>query len=104
MGGDFGFCWCPHGTYARELTHLVKLVGYKPMDALVAATRLGARAMRMDDQIGTLQPGKRADLLVIEGNPLHDISLLEDRGNISCIMTDGQFFRRSVAEPALALV
>src|SRR5262249_34796770 len=39
IGSDFGFAWCPHGTYARELTHLVRLVGYKPMDALVAATR-----------------------------------------------------------------
>ena len=40
MGSDFGFCWCPHGTYARELTHYVKLAGFKSMDALVAATHL----------------------------------------------------------------
>src|SRR5262249_10325616 len=58
VGSDFGFSWCPHGTYGRELTHLVKLVGYNPVDALLAATQLGAHAMRMQDKIGTLEPGK----------------------------------------------
>ena len=98
VGSDFGFTWCPHGTYARELTHLVKLIGYSPMDALVAATRLGAEAMRMQDKIGTLQAGKLADLLVVDGNPLHDISILEDRRNITHVMKGGQFFRRPAAE------
>jgi imidazolonepropionase-like amidohydrolase len=88
IGSDFGFSWCPHGTYARELTHYVKLAGFKPMDALVAATQLGAEAMRMSDRIGTVAPGKLADLLVIDGDPLADISILED----------GQFFRRPLAE------
>src|SRR5439155_49068 len=69
IGSDFGFSWCPHGTYGRELTHLVKLVGYKPMDALVAATKLGAQAMRMQDKIGSLEPGKLADLIVVDGDP-----------------------------------
>jgi imidazolonepropionase-like amidohydrolase len=98
IGSDFGFCWCPHGTYGRELTHLVKLVGYKPMDALVAATKLGAQAMRMQDRIGTLQAGKYADLLVVDGNPLEDISILEDKRNITHVMKGGQFFRQP-AEP-----
>jgi len=102
VGGDWGFAWCPHGTYGRELTHLVKLVGFRPMDALVAATRLGAEAMRIHDQIGTLKPGKLADLLVIEGNPLHDIALLEDPRNISHVMKGGRFVRRPVAEPMAA--
>jgi imidazolonepropionase-like amidohydrolase len=100
VGGDFGCAWCPHGTYARELTHLVQLAGFRPMDVLVAATRLGAEAMRMQDELGTLQPGKRADLIVVEGNPLHDITLLEERKNISYVMKGGEFFRR----PAAAVV
>ncbi len=104
IGSDFGFNWCPHGTYARELTHLVKLVGYKPMEALVAATRLGAEAMRMQDRIGTLEAGKLADLIVVDGNPLEDITILEDRKNITHVMKGGQFFRRPAAEmvPAYA--
>jgi imidazolonepropionase-like amidohydrolase len=98
MGSDFGFSWCPHGTYARELTHYVKLAGFKPMDALVAATRLGADAMRMSDKIGTVQPGKFADLIVVDGNPLEDITILEDRRRITHVMKGGAFFRRPIQE------
>jgi imidazolonepropionase-like amidohydrolase len=104
IGSDFGFYWCPHGTYGRELTHLVKLVGYQPMDALVAATKLGAEAMRMQDRIGTLEAGKLADLIVVDGNPLADVSILEDRKKITHVMKGGQFFRRPAEElvPAYA--
>lgn len=98
IGSDFGFSWCPHGTYGREFTHLVKLVGYRPMDAIVAATKLGAEAMRMADRIGTLERGKLADLIVIDGNPLADISILEDRRRITHVMKDGVFFRRPMAD------
>jgi imidazolonepropionase-like amidohydrolase len=98
IGSDFGFCWCPHGTYGREFTHLVKLVGYKPMDAIVAGTQLGARAMRMQDKIGTLEPGKYADLIVVDGNPLENISILEDRKNITHVMKGGEFFRQPMAQ------
>jgi imidazolonepropionase-like amidohydrolase len=103
-GGDFGCAWCPHGTYGRELTHLVHLAGYAPMDALVAATRFGAEAMRQQDRLGTLQPGKLADLIVVEGNPLHDITLLENRKTISHVMKGGRFFRRPAVQPEAALV
>ncbi len=106
VGGDFGFAWCPHGSYARELTHLVQLAGCRPMDVLLAATRQGAAAMGLQDRIGTLEPGKLADLIVVEGNPLHDIALLEEPRNISCVMKGGEFFRRPavIANPALAPV
>jgi imidazolonepropionase-like amidohydrolase len=104
IGSDFGFSWCPHGTYGRELTHLVKLVGYKPMEALVAATKLGSEAMRMQDKIGTLEAGKLADLIVVDGNPLEDISILEDRKNVTHVMKGGQFFRRPAEEMVPAVV
>jgi imidazolonepropionase-like amidohydrolase len=102
MGSDFGFSWCPHGTYARELTHYVKLAGYSPMEAIVAATKLGAEAMRMADRIGTVEAGKLADLIVVDGNPLEDISILEDRRRITHIMKDGEFFRAPAGAPAPA--
>lgn len=98
VGSDFGFSWCPHGTYARELTHLVKLAGYTPMEAITATTRLGSEAMRMQDRIGTLVPGKLADLIVVNDNPLDDISILEDRKNITHVMKGGTFFRRPIEE------
>jgi imidazolonepropionase-like amidohydrolase len=104
IGSDFGFSWCPHGTYARELTHYVKLAGYSPMDALVAGTKLGAEAMRMGDRIGTVQRGKLADLIVVDGNPLEDVTILEDRGRITHVMKGGVFFRRPAAEAVPAAV
>jgi imidazolonepropionase-like amidohydrolase len=104
MGSDFGFAWCPHGTYARELTHFVKLAGFSPMEVLLAATKLGAQAMRLADRIGTVEPGKYADLVVVDGNPLEEITVLEDRQRITHVMKGGQFFRRPAHEPAAACV
>ncbi|MBV9544500.1 MAG: amidohydrolase family protein, partial [Chloroflexi bacterium] len=48
-----------------------------PMDALVAATREAARLLRIDQKVGTLEPGKLADLLVVDGNPVDDIACLQ---------------------------
>ncbi len=98
VGSDFGFSWCPHGTYARELTHYVKLAGFAPMEAIVAATSLGARAMRMHNKIGTVEAGKLADLIVVDGDPLDDITILEDCRRITHVMKGGEFFRRPVEE------
>lgn len=98
VGSDFGFSWCPHGTYARELTHYVKLTDFTPMEMLVAATRGGAEAMRMTDKIGTVESGKLADLIVVDDNPLDDITVLEDRNRITHVMKGGQFFRRPLME------
>jgi imidazolonepropionase-like amidohydrolase len=69
---------------------------------VVAATRHGAEAMGLQDELGTLEAGKLADLIVIEGNPLHDIALLEERKNISFVMKGGVFHRRPVSERELA--
>jgi imidazolonepropionase-like amidohydrolase len=100
IGSDFGFYWCPHGTYGREFTHLVKLAGYKPIEAIHAATLLGAQAMRLQDQIGSLEAGKLADLIVIDGDPLEDVSILEKRDSITHVMKGGDFFRRLAEELA----
>ena len=104
MGSDFGFHWCPHGTYGREMTHYVKLAGLKPMEVLVAATKLGAEAMRMADKIGTVQAGKFADFIVVDGNPLDDITILEDQRRITHVMKGGQFFKRPAEEAISARV
>jgi imidazolonepropionase-like amidohydrolase len=84
-GGDFGFAWNPHGEYARDIQVFVDVIGYTPLEALTCATRYGAELMRMQDRIGTLQPGKLADLVIVDGDPLRDIAILHDRGRLTVI-------------------
>ncbi len=88
-GGDYGFPATPHGTYARDLWLFVKLLGFSPMDAIVAATRLGGELMGRPGELGVIAPGALADLLLVEGDPLADIEILQDRGALRVIMLDG---------------
>jgi len=78
-GGDYGFVYTPHGTYARDLWLFVKVLGYSPMEALVAATKLGGEIMGRPGELGLVQAGALADLLLVEGDPLADIAILQDR-------------------------
>jgi imidazolonepropionase-like amidohydrolase len=61
-----------------------------PMQAIVAGTRTAAEALDLTDQVGTLQKGRYADLLVLRGNPLEYIALLQDRANIAAVVKDGK--------------
>jgi imidazolonepropionase-like amidohydrolase len=92
-GGDYGFAWCPHGTYARDLEHCVKLFGFTPMEAIVSATRLGGEVMGRPHELGQILPGYLADLILVDGDPSRDIALLQDRGKILSVMKGGIFHR-----------
>jgi imidazolonepropionase-like amidohydrolase len=74
-----------HGCMPFELQTLVRF-GVSPHDALLAGTRWGAEACRVDREVGTLEVGKRADLIALDGDPLHDVSALE---HVSLVMKDG---------------
>ena len=74
-----------HGLMPFELQTLVRF-GVPPADALLAATRWGAEACRIDHEVGTLQPGKRADLIALDGDPLKDMAALT---RVSLVMKDG---------------
>ena len=93
-GGDFGFAWNPHGEYAKDIQVFVDVIGFSPLEAISCATRNGAELMRMADRIGTLQPGKLADLVIVDGDPLRDISVLQDRPRLS-VMQGGRFVTRN---------
>ena len=97
-GGDYGFAWNPHGNNARDLRFFVDLMGFSPMEAIVAATRWGGELMGRPDEIGVIRPGALADLLLVDGDPLTDIDLLQDRSRLLAIMKDGVFHK---APPAL---
>jgi imidazolonepropionase-like amidohydrolase len=67
----------------------VKHVGFTPLEALKCATKTGAEIMGRGDELGTLRAGKLADVLVVDGDVLADISILEDRKRILAVMQGG---------------
>jgi imidazolonepropionase-like amidohydrolase len=92
-GGDYGFAWTPHGTYARDLEHFVELLGFTPMEAILSATKLGGEIMMRPDDLGQVQPGFLADLILVDGDPLADITVLQDHDKIQAIMKEGRFHK-----------
>jgi imidazolonepropionase-like amidohydrolase len=96
-GGDYGFAWNPHGTYARDLLLFVDVLGFTPMETLVAATRMGGEIMGMAEELGQIKPGYLADLLVVDGDPLADIKLLQRQDALLVIMKDGQLHKAPAA-------
>jgi imidazolonepropionase-like amidohydrolase len=96
-GGDYGFAWNPHGTYARDLLLFVDVLGFTPTETLVAATRLGGEIMRMGDELGQIKPGYLADLLLVDGNPLEDIKRLQNQDALLVIMKDGRLHKAPAA-------
>jgi imidazolonepropionase-like amidohydrolase len=99
MGGDYGFGWNPHGDYARELTFFVRHVGLDPLVVLTCATKTGAEIMGRGHEIGTLETGKLADVLVVDGDVPGDISILEDRSRFIAVMQGGAVKAGRLAKP-----
>ena len=89
MGGDYGFAWNPHGDYARELTFFVKYVGLDTHTVLQCATRTGAEIMGLANEIGTVEVGKLADILIVDGDVLKDISILENKSKFIAVIQGG---------------
>ena len=92
-GGDYGFKWNPHGNNARDLTYFVELLGFTPMEALVGATQWGGQIMGMGNELGLIRRGYLADLLLVDGDPLADLTILEDRNRLLAIMKGGAFHK-----------
>lgn len=89
MGGDYGFAWNPHGDYAKELTFFVRYVGIDPLTVLRCATRTGAEIMGRAEEFGTVAAGKLGDLLIVDGDVLADIAILEDRTRFLAVLQGG---------------
>ncbi len=92
MGTDSGVG--RHGTNLEELERLVE-AGMTPMQAIVASTKVAAECSRLDKLVGTLEPGKRADLIAVAGDPLSNIRVLQDAGCLQLIVKDGKTVRRT---------
>lgn len=91
MGTDTGVG--PHGTNAEEIALMVEN-GMTPMQAIVATTRTAAECARVGHLVGTIEPGKRADLIAVRGDPLADVGLFKDPGSVAFVMKDGVVHKR----------
>ena len=89
MGTDAGTNFNYHGKNSGEIIAYVKHGFMTPMEALQSATQTAAAAIDMDQHIGTLEKGKFADCLVLENNPLEDITVLADPQNIAMVLKGG---------------
>ena len=88
VGGDYGISIAPHGTYAKDLEYFVELFGMSTAEALICATRNGGLAFDPCGSLGTLAAGSLADLLLVDGDPLADVRVLQDRARLT-VMKDG---------------
>jgi imidazolonepropionase-like amidohydrolase len=88
-GGDYGFAWNPIGANARDIEHFVKLLGFTPMEAILAATKLGGEIMLRGHELGQVRPGYLADLLLVDGDPLADVALLRQRERLRMVIKGG---------------
>ena len=86
MGTDAGVM--AHGTNLRELS-LMREIGMTPMETIVATTKTAAQCMGWDDQVGTLEAGKLADVVITKTNPLNDLRSLADNDNIQYVIKGG---------------
>jgi imidazolonepropionase-like amidohydrolase len=93
-GGDYGFAWIPHGSNATDLEYFVKYLGFTPMEAIISATRYGGQIMMKPDELGMIKEGYLADILLIDGDPLANITILQDKDRILAVMKDGTFYKQ----------
>jgi imidazolonepropionase-like amidohydrolase len=90
MGTDMGF-EPDMGSNAAELEIYVKL-GMKPMDAILTTTRNAAQALKQEKDLGTIEAGKLADVIAVDGDPLKNIRCLQDKKNIKIVMKEGRIY------------
>ncbi|GAA4627838.1 amidohydrolase family protein [Actinoallomurus vinaceus] len=95
LGTDSGVL--AHGQNLKELGYMTKL-GLSPLEAIRAGTLNAARLLSLDETLGTIEPGKTADLVVCDGDPTADIDILGDPANIVLVMQEGRLVKRTQAE------
>src|SRR4029453_3918643 len=93
IGGDYGFAWTPQGTNARDIQTFVEMLGFSPMEAILAATKYGGQIMGGADELGQVKEGYLADLLLVDGDPVADVRILQDKNRLLAIMKDGKFHK-----------
>ena len=90
---DYGFAWTPHGTYARDLAHFQKLLGFTAHESILAATTGVAKLFMREHELGKIQPGYFADCILVDGNPLDNIEVLQDHDKLNIILINGRIHK-----------
>lgn len=98
LGDDFGAVPLDHGTYADELEFYVKVAGMDPLDVIRWATKNGSELMERGHELGTLEQGKIADLLIVDGDPIKDIALLNQSEALLAVMKGGVFVQSQLSD------
>lgn len=89
-GSESGFALTPYGHWhAREMEVFVKELGLSPLEAISCATKQGAIAMKMVGELGLVAEGYRADVIVVEGDPSQDVTILQDRSRMRAVIARG---------------
>ncbi|MDB5445903.1 MAG: amidohydrolase [Phenylobacterium sp.] len=96
LGDDFGAVPLNHGDYADELDFYVNMVGIAPLDVLRWATRNGAELMNRGHELGAVKPGYLADLIVVDGDPLADIKVLQRKDKLLAVLKGGRFEKNTL--------
>jgi imidazolonepropionase-like amidohydrolase len=90
-GSESGFSLTPYGHWhAREMELLVRYAGLSPLEAITCATANGAFALRLEGRVGTIESGRLADVLVVDGDPTADVRVLQDRKNLRAVISRGR--------------
>lgn len=90
-GSDSGFAITPYGEWhAREIEILIDWLGFTPAQALRAATSVSAKMMPANQSVGALEVGRRADFIFVDGSPLDNVAILQERERIHGVYLGGQ--------------
>ncbi|WP_292319069.1 amidohydrolase family protein [Caldisphaera sp.] len=95
-GTDYSGGVGKHGDNAMELKLFVEKIGMKNEEALISSTKIASEATGLEKLIGTIEKGKLADLIVINGNPLDDINVLLNKENIQLVMKEGEIYKNKL--------
>ena len=95
FGTDVCAPYLYHGTQAEEFVYMVNEAGMKPAHALHSATRIASELLRWDNKLGTITPGKLADIIAVPGDPLEDISVMQ---HVTFVMKDGKVYKNQAEE------
>lgn len=96
MGADFKYSRdiAPYGKNAMEL-ELLTGIGINPIDALISATKISTQLIQQEKKLRTLEVGKLADIILIAGNPLENISIMKNPKNIKVVILNGKIVKQT---------